>query len=177
MNGIGIYVFGWKDFSSEKGYALQIRRPPYVFKREVQLLLYKGHYVLIKNFQAFFNLRSFKVRSNGKLCYRCLASFYGADKLESHLDSEGCLSGDPMVEPPRLPKGKPGSIPKLFFKHQGDVYDQPIVVYADFETFQDKVERIARGSHTAVIARMTGVASYGYHVVSSIPPYHQEEGL
>ena len=168
-NKIGIYVFGWKDFSTERGYALQLRRPEQIFPREVQLLLYKGHYLLIKNFQAFFNLRSFKVRSNGKLCYRCLSSLHGAGKLEAHLRKACCLRDEAPIEPPRLPVGAVGRIPKLYFKQQGDIFDHPLVVYADFETFQDKVFGETRGSHTTVLARMNGVASYGYHAVSSIP--------
>ena len=71
-NSIGVYVFTWKESSKDKGFALQIRRPSDMFARAVQLLLFRGHYLLIKNFNAFINLQSFGHRNNSRTCHNCL---------------------------------------------------------------------------------------------------------
>ena len=44
----------------------------------------------------------------------------------------------------------------------------PLIVYADFETYQSKDQS------TSIVSRMTGVASYGYKIVSSVPSIPSE---
>ncbi len=78
--------------------------------------------------------------------------------------------GSECTTKPRLPTvNVSDKIPKLFFENYGDTFDHPLVVFADFETFQSPVVDKTRGDHTKVLATMTGVASYGYFVCSSIP--------
>ncbi len=62
-----------------------------------------------------------------------------------------------------------GKIPSLYFRNQGLIHDHPIVVYADFETYQNKLTDVTRGTHTKVLASMNGAASFGFYAVSSIP--------
>ena len=58
-NDIGVYVFAWNVRTDGRGYATQSRRPPEMHSRDVSLLLFKGHYLWIKSFNAFISLRSF----------------------------------------------------------------------------------------------------------------------
>jgi len=169
-NEIGVYVFKWKETADGNGYALQIRRPSCVFDREVQLLIYSGHYLWIKNFNYFINLQSYGHRSNSRTCHRCLYSLKDESGLSKHLKSGNCLKDDgECIAEPRLPKAtRKGKPPKLYFDHYGDLFDHPLVVFADFETYQSKTNGVTKGEHTKVLAAMTGVASYGYHSVSSI---------
>ncbi len=173
-NDLGVYVFAWRVISADKGFAYQIRRPKQVHSRDVQLLLFKGHFLYIKNFKSFFSLRPFGVNNNDAICHRCLYPVRdreGGGKMEAHLRRGRCIKDDSQCTlEPRLPKlTKNGKIPTLSFEKFGDTFDHPLVVFADFETYQSKTEGQFKGQHTEVMSRMTGVASYGYFIKSSIP--------
>ncbi len=170
-NDIGVYAFSWTEHSENNGFGVQIRDPSHIYSTEVCHLLFKGHYLFIKNFNSFFSLRPFGVKINDPSCHRCLFPVHGAGNLSKHLKRGKCLMDDgACTVVPRLPAlTSAGNVPTLSFEKYGILFDHPLIVYADFETYQSKVVGKTRGEHTQVMAQMTGVASYGYYIVSSVP--------
>lgn len=159
VNDVGIYVFEWRD-----GMAVPVRRPVIARKpeSEVCLLLYNEHWVLVKNPHAL--LRGPK-QKNQFFCYRCQKVFWhDYARLAKHLSGvspKSCLEISDDMKAYRLPKPEHSCLKHKNFQN---VLHHPLVVYADFETFQSAVD-----DDDKMFSKMTGVASYGYYVDSRIP--------
>ena len=97
----------------------------------------------------------------------------GEEKLRVHLEQQKCTSDQPDdVGPPSLPEDRFVTTPdgwkelihaSMMFTAFELLHDHPLVVYADFETYQ------AKADEAGVVSRMTGVASYAYKIVSKVP--------
>ena len=159
VNDIGIYVFEWHG-----GMAIPVRRPEIARKpeNEVCLLLHEEHWMLVT---APHNLLHGPLQKDQFFCYRCQKVFWhNFEKLKQHLSSvspKSCLEVPDDVKTYRLP---PPEKSVLKFTHFEKVLHHPLVVYADFETFQ-----VAIDDDLKKFTRMTGVASFGYFVHSRIP--------
>ncbi len=170
-NDIGVFAFAWHDDHSGLGYARPIRRPCKVYGREVVLLLHAGHFVLVHRFRALMSLQAMKLGTTSSLhhCHRCLDTFKLEVKLEQHLAAGQCLCDDPPPQEPRLPEPIEGDkLVCVWFKKQDHRWRVPVVVYADFETFQQPTLE-AKGLKTNIVSRVSGVASFGYFVESCVP--------
>ena len=179
VNRVGVYVYTWCD-EGEDGYGRMIRTPSRVFEHEVQLLLYKGHYLLVTRFPALMRMGGDRCRAH--VCHRCLYTTRSIDKLEEHLARRpSCMSGhigdqhQPHVvqQQERLLKLPQGAKSIERFRKQEHRFDVPIVVCADFETFQEACKE-DRGLQTQVVGKMSGVASFGYYVSSRVPQIPSE---
>ena len=166
-NNIGVYVFGWCQ-KGDEGFARPVRAPDKVYEREVQLLLHMGHYLLVTRFTGLFRLD--RNRGWQHTCHRCIADFNTEASLQRHLAKGSCLPNGP-APPQELTLPKPEKKQKKVFERFKKfelMHDVPIVVYADFETFQSSADE-QRGAKTNVLGRMSGVASFGYYVASRVP--------
>jgi hypothetical protein len=137
-NNIGVYVFGWCQAASG-GFARPVRAPRVVREREVQLLLHKGHYLLVTRFSALMRLDG---SAHVHTCHRCIQSFRSEANLKKHLELGRCLPGMPAPPPTAsLPRPLPGSrvVIKKFSKYEL-LHDAGILVSADLETSQERLD-------------------------------------
>ena len=139
MTGVATRVYPHKAREHIEGY------------REVMLLLNKKHYCWVKNFQRLMCLRV--DHGSRRYCHRCTSSFKttktstGEEKLRVHLEQK-CTSDQPDdVGPPSLPEDRLITTPdgekeivyaSMMFTAFELLHDLPLVVYADFETYQSK---------------------------------------
>ncbi|WAR02549.1 hypothetical protein MAR_009107 [Mya arenaria] len=128
---ISVNVFGYEN---KDVYPLRISK--YEHNTCVNLLLIddgeKQHYCLIKSMS---RLLSAEWRKNGHkrhYCYRCLNSFNSEESLGKH--KEYCDSND-AVKIEMLEEGS-----TLNFKHFFKSMRVPFIVYADFESFTQKLD-------------------------------------
>jgi hypothetical protein len=172
-NNIGVYVFGWTVRNGRGGFATPIRRPESPYKEEVQLVLYNGHYLLVTRFPPLMSMQHINDNHHHHahhLCHRCTtARFKTAKKLQDHLDKAECLMDEPPQPKARLPEPFEGEkvVIEKFRKHELR-FDVPIVVYADFETYQARVDE-KRTDKMTVERRMCGAVSFAYYVKSLVP--------
>jgi hypothetical protein len=169
-NNIGIYVFGWCQ-AANGGFARLVRTPHRIYEREVQLVLHKGHYLLVTRFNALMCLGDRQKDQHGDhVCHRCIRSFRKEANLRKHLAAGRCLTDEALAPvEPTLPKPrKDEALPYETFRKVKLTHDVPIVVYADFETFQNETSE-QRGAKTSIQAKMNGVASFGYYIASRVP--------
>ena len=106
------------------------------------------------------------------VCYRCMETFRGAKGLAKHQETF-CLKQLGDREDYTLPKPPKGATKSFIrFNNFQQIHSVPVVVYADFETYQRQIEGdVQRGAKTLVRSEMQGVASYGYYVESKIPGF------
>ena len=111
--------------------------PLYISKRKgnrIQLLLYEGHYCLIKDLNRLLNTSG----EGRKFCPRCLYGFYGDKRgngktaqqlLDDHMGRDEC---DAVLTQ------MPAEDSVVCFKEYGRMMKHPYVVYADFESITEK---------------------------------------
>ena len=134
------------------------------FDKVVNLLIIeegdKRHYILIKSMEALLRPRS---RHTGKIhtCKRCFRGFYSASAFQKH--EHYCRTGEPAVEMPENPIMK--------FKNYQNRIPNSIIIYADFEAYQQPVD-IKVGKKTTLICQQKPTG-YGYIVVSPFTDLNQ----
>ena len=181
-NQVGVYVYTWCQ-EGDEGYARLIRAPERPFDEEVQMLLYKGHYLLVTRFAALMRLAG-PHAARSFMCHRCLYTTEDERTMAEHLAKRDPCCTDlhsvrySMGKQPNtaiLPKGEQAI---LRFKNHHLRHDQPIMIYADFECYQ-RAGDVPRGSQTTVKGEMAGTSSYGYFVVPPLlqkPAAHLHDG-
>ena len=189
-NSVGVYVYSLHHVNFEgveDEWQVLLRRPPgrIKFEKEVQLLLYKGHYSLITDFQAFICRKHMAIGpmvfdDHGRhTCHRCMRNFKGKETLEEHLTLQNCVDDSVYtVKRSLAPEGEDGSVPVQCFKKYRQLYFRPLVVYADFETtFTPDDNQSPMGDKTLVLGANQKVISAGYHAVGrdgfEVPKEHQ----
>jgi hypothetical protein len=175
-NDVGVYCNEWHGSRAVLVRRPSVARPP---GREVVLLLHRDHWFLVTNVRTFLAGPDDR-QGHQHFCHRCGRVFWsgrgGAESLLEHLghvSPNSCLeaNNDGVLKKYRLPEE--ATVLK-FDKYEQQV-KHPVVIYADFETYSEELpveegplnqdERAKR----RFPARMCGVASYGYTVVSEIP--------
>lgn len=188
VNLIGIYLYDWHEAKVgdvATHWVRPIRRPAAGYSDEVKLLLWQGHFVFIKNFNALasrFGQSNSSVRTSTvnccHACHRCMKNFHSEQNLASHIEKGDCIRalGTPVKSPTILPplRGKnKDQIPVLSFKGQNKRIGHPLVIYADFETYFHRMDDQRKGQ-TTTLASNDNVASFAYLAVASqgfaVPP-------
>ena len=123
-NKLRINVFGYEE-------KLRIIYPIYFSKQntefiDIDLLLFKGHYFLIKRFNALMNYK----KSINYFCKKCLTGFARRESLASHQTL--CV----LNKPQRVSVAQNLIIK---FKDLSKMVRHPFCVYADFEALKCKV--------------------------------------
>ena len=177
-NAIGVYIFDWHQVTvAEKraDWVRPIRSPTRAFDAEVQLLLYKGHFCLVTNFQALMGRCGQELQivnvCTTHTCHRCMQNFATAANLNRHLAMNTCNKqlAKTITSKLRLPElcGKnKDQIPTTHFRGQNKKVVHPLVVYADFETFFKPGDG-QNSSKLRVLGSCDEVASFAYHAVGS----------
>jgi len=177
-NKIHLFVYGWNEGEgvATRVYPRTARKAKEGW-REVVLMLNRKHYSWVKNFQRLMALPA--DRHGRHYCHRCVSSYRtndigtGEENLRKHLEQGKCTSDEPDdAGPPMLPEVKGFTKangervvinPSISFRAYELLHDHPLVIYADFETYQSK------SPEQGIVSRMTGVASYAYKIVSKVP--------
>jgi hypothetical protein len=173
-NDVGIYVYEWHG-----SHAVAVRRPPVARDpgSEVVLLLDQAHWYLVTNVRSFLAAPD---QRKQHFCYRCHGVFWdrhgGAESLSKHLEKvspNSCLeANDEVLKEYRLLAAGSNVLKFKKFEHQ---LMHPLAIYADFETYTEDIpppeEESTKKNKSSVVlqSKMSGVASYGYTVVSKIP--------
>ena len=134
LNDIAVNVYG-----SSRGilHPLRITKND-GFPNMVHLLLYDGHYSLIRNFNGFLRSQRKYTGGNMHFCHRCLTPKYSREDLEEHL--KRCTRPQAVT----MPKEK-----ILQFVNIARMLKSPIMIYADFEALTEKIfgpELVREGS-------------------------------
>ena len=88
MNNLTVNVFGMESYS--KPYPMYISKNfKEQSKKHVNLLLYKNHYILIRNLSTF--IRPYFWKRCRYFCHKCLNSFTNPLKYKDHYEQE-CLN-------------------------------------------------------------------------------------
>ncbi|XP_023233644.1 uncharacterized protein LOC111633327, partial [Centruroides sculpturatus] len=123
-NSLKIQVFGY-----EKKIIYPIYISKYQFEKEINLLLYKSHYFLIRNFNRLLSEKS-GIR---KFCKRCLIGFQRSHTLNEHVK----ICSNYKYQKVSTPTGE-RAVAK-FTNYEKQLY-HPIVIYADFESILEEVD-------------------------------------
>ena len=102
-------------------------------KTSIQLLLYKGHWMWIKNWDRFCSSKEERCRT----CTRCLSSFGKDYNIEKHMVTCYGFAGTRVLMPPE------GSTIKFKGPKPSQVR-HPVALYADFEALQCEHKRGAK---------------------------------
>ena len=188
-NKVGVYVYQVAHVSlmgAEDEWITILRRPPanVKFEKDVKLLLYKGHYSLILDFQKLIcrqhmSIHSYQGHTATMACHRCLRYFKEKEKLERHLKARNCVEGNEFkVEKHLAEVDDEGNPPMDVFTKYQQVLFHPNVVYADFETdIHPDDHGTQRGEKTTLLGRNKNVISAAYAAVGGdgfeIPLEHQ----
>ena len=121
-NKLKINVFGFKKHV----YPIYISK--HSFSKEIDLLLYKKHYFLIKN----FNRLLYHKKGIHKFCKNCLLGFQRESTLHEHM--KRCKNNEPKRI--ILPSGSKSF---LKFNNFQKIMHHPFCIYADFESKLKKV--------------------------------------
>ena len=92
------------------------------------------HYCWIKNFSRASSSQFNNHQHAREPCHRCLNSFNSNDSLEKHL--EYCNINEVKID---MPKDKDGNPKYIKFNNYNRKMRAPFVVYADFESFPEKI--------------------------------------
>jgi hypothetical protein len=168
VNDVGVHVYEWHGSQ-----AVLVRRPTVArpTTQEVVLLLDREHWYLVTNIRSFLSGPNQK---HQHFCYRCGKVFWGrqigSQHLEDHLEKispNSCLENpnDIVLKEYRLPPPEKSILQFNKFEQQ---LRHPLVIYADFETYTAPANG-NKGANSEILTKLTGVASYGYTVVSRIP--------
>ena len=126
--------------------------------REIDILLYSGHYMYLKNIGLFF--RTDNNQSHKHICKRCLSSFVKEETLVKHKSK--CEQHDYCKV--RFPKNNTLSYTKHNFRNR-----MPFTIYADFESISESIsEGGKQGKHQKA-------AAVGLYLHSEIPELIQSE--
>jgi len=89
------------------------------------------------------------------------------ENLQKHIEEQKCL--EPFVPGGLTLPTPPEGQDKVFlrFKKHGFKLTMPLVVYADYEAFQDAFD-IQQGEQTKKVGEMTGTASFAFYAHSEI---------
>ena len=188
-NKVGVYVYHVAHVSLmgvEDEWVTILRRPPanIKFDKDVKLLLYKGHYSLILDFQKLIcrqhmSIHSYQGHTATVACHRCLRYFKEKAKLDAHLKARNCVEGNDFKVEKHLAKvDDEGNLPMDVFTKNQNMLFHPNVVYADFETnFHPDDSGTQRGEKTTLLGRNKDVISAAYAAVGGdgfeIPPEHK----
>ncbi|XP_067947655.1 uncharacterized protein [Watersipora subatra] len=149
-NKLVINVFEWKDggmeivHTDDRLYTDSAKGLP-----EVNLILYKNHYMWIKSMSALMYAQTEHKKSK-YTCLRCLHHSTCERTFKDHI--KGCLAAHDGTCVVKMPE--PGSVMK--FKNIKNMEKAPYTVYADFESIIDKNTKV----HTA--------CGYGVNLVNSL---------
>ena len=159
QNNISINVFGCEDKSIFPMYITKIREATH----HINLLFLqhgkKTHYCLIKDLNKFL-YRTKLHRNKTHFCHYCLQGFTRADLLDTHI--EYCSKFDPQhVE---LPKENDSIL--QFSQYQKQL-KCPFIIYADFETYAQKMDTCLPNpeSSSTTINTQFEPCGFGYQVV------------
>lgn len=147
-NEISVNVFGLIKVKRQNHIVKPF--PMYVttteYSRIVNLLLYNGHYMLIRNIHGF--MRPFVGKKTRYFCCKCLLSFSNKRAYNKHKQidcREGYFKGQCYTVPEK------GSTIK--FRNLERQIKAPFVVYADFETYHHKFfDTIRKGKGTKLMS-------------------------
>ena len=188
-NRVGVYVYQVAHVSlmgAEDEWVTILRRPPakIKFEKDVKLLLYKGHYSLILNFQKLIcrrhmSIHSYEGHTATMACHRCLRYFAVQENLEKHLKARSCVEGCEFKVVKKLAEvDDDGKLPMDVFKRYSCMLFHPNVVYADFETnYHPDDYGTQRGEKTTLLGRNKDVISAAFAAVGrdgfEIPPEYK----
>ena len=160
-NDISINVFGYE--SKEGVYPLHITKS----KRDVHINLLlisdndKRHYCLITNFSRLMGDRT----KNTKECFYCMTCLHGFTRKDL-LDNHEELCGKQRVQKLKFPDEENKFIHFKNYKNQLRV---PFVIYADFESYTEKIDTCypnVKTSSTTYYQKHTP-SGFSYMVISS----------
>lgn len=156
FSGISINVFGYSE-SEPKTHIFPLYMTSFKFKRVVNLLCLtennKTHYVLIKSLPAFLRLVT-KYEKKMLTCERCFRRFISKRLFERH--ATFCETGKSKVLMP--------DDPVLKFKNFQYKFPCPVVMYADFEAYQIRMNE-STGLKSSNIAEQKPTG-FAYMIVS-----------
>ena len=186
-NDLGVYIYVLRDHGHDTSNPtsvkravdgeerrptfVELRRTPTVMRspdKEIQLLLYRGHYLLITQFEWLVNQQrgvANRRQDAAHICYRCMTRFDARYQkcYEQHIAKMHCHRRlvTPKTATLQLPAPE-----KAFmeFNAWGKLVHAPLIVVADFECFTTKTE-IKRGNSTTVVATNDEVASVCYAAI------------
>ena len=174
-NNVTINVFGMFQEEESNGCSRLIPFPMYIstnfeneHKKHINLLLYKNHYMLIKNIDKF--IRPFFWKKTRYFCCKCLLSFNRKISYKLHKQSD-CLNNNYTGQAYALPlKGTRVKFAK--YSHQ---IKNPFIIYADFETFNEEINK-SKGKGGTLLKSKHNLNAFGAISISkyteySKPPY------
>ena len=136
-NPYAINVFGYERVV----YPLRISKKK---NQVINLLLIANeetnHFCWIKNMSRLISKQASDHNGKRYFCYRCLNSFYSVKSLEKH--KEYCQNNEAVkIEMPISVDDEGNTYPKyIYFKNHYRKQRVPFVVYADFESFTEKID-------------------------------------
>ena len=147
---VGIYIYEWIEHNQNgklnATFAHLVQMPVHKRENEVQLLLYKKHFCLIKNFRALMGEQGVHKgkKQNAhtrKYCHRCswhtkIRGAAGDKALQEHL--AGCNPWEEQQPPRRevfLPERTDGIAPTIKFRKYEAMHDVPCYVVFDMENY------------------------------------------
>ncbi len=166
MNEISINVFTYYRNRIEPIFVTTYRQA----KTHVNLLYFKGHFVLITNLSKLLSSLYSYNRKKSYYCMFCLCKFHSVSKFKSHMlicRKNGFI--------PRLP------IKDAFMKFNnfGFQIKRPFIIYADFETMNVPIEKKAadQNSEKTIWHKQHIPISFGAILVSKYPQFNQKPFL
>jgi hypothetical protein len=125
---------------------------------QINLLSHDDHYSLINNFGRLVNSQISKHKAARFYCYRCLNSFTCVNALKTHKEycEKHCMAHIDISEDP------------VVFKNHHRIMRVSFVIYADFETFNVKIDTCqpnASRSYTEKIMKQVP-SSFCFYAVS-----------
>jgi len=164
---LNVYAYNEPSFQNKIGnlYPLYINKNECYPSTAVNLLLYKGHYVLIKDFNRL--MRSFlnTTHSTKHFCFRCLHNFTEEKNLIKHLP----LCKTQEAGAVRMPSEDKKI---LQFKHIQRQMKVPFVIYADFECIVEEMEKDE--NNRSKYQQLHSPCGFGYYVASTDPNYQSK---
>ena len=154
---IGVCIWTWDavNESISLGQASTLEKP-------INILLYKGHYMLISSMS---RLTGSSAKHGRSLCTKCLNMFRNKRKLKKHFKScEGPLI--PQISMPRDDE----QVEKHTLSRKD--FRSPICIYADFEAFNRGIKRKGSSKLTA-----HDVCSYAYYTHTDADHFYQNNKL
>ena len=136
QNNINVNIFGWENSLAFPIYiSAMLTKEKY--KKVINLLLCKNHYVLINSFNRFmYNYTKHKEKKH--FCMYCLQCFRGEHTLEKH---KNCIivNGKQAINMPN--EGE-----KVRFKNYHKKLEAPFVICVDFEAIVEKIHGVKNNS-------------------------------
>ena len=128
-------MFSFFDDEGKARYQLFISRK--LYHRTANLLFWDEHYAPFTDIPSLFHdISKFAHRKN--ICLRCLGSFYTEESFAKH--QHICTREDFMSVLHVLPAAESEQA-HIKFKQVRNIYRAPFVIYADFESILEPMER------------------------------------